>query len=99
MDQSARLRKLLKRPLQTEKAVVMTEVGNTYVFEIPRDANKIEIRRAVETLFEVKVTNVRTVNLPRKKKRMGRFEGFRPGVKKAYVTLAEGQTLELYENV
>ncbi|MBS1262303.1 MAG: 50S ribosomal protein L23 [Calditrichaeota bacterium] len=99
MDESARLRKLLKRPLQTEKAVAMTERGNTYVFEVPKHANKVELRRAVETLFEVKVVQIRTVKLPGKKKRMGRFEGMRPGVKKAYVTLAEGQELELYENV
>jgi large subunit ribosomal protein L23 len=99
VDESARLRKLLKRPLQTEKAVLLTEVSNTYVFEVPHDANKIEIRRAVEQLFEVAVKDVRTVKLPGKKKRMGRYEGYRPGLKKAYVTLEEGQSLELFENV
>jgi len=77
----------------------MTEVANTYVFEVPREANKIEIRRAVEHLFEVKVKDVRTVKLPGKKKRMGRYEGYSPGLKKAYVTLEEGQSLELFENV
>ncbi|GBE29142.1 MAG TPA: 50S ribosomal protein L23 [Bacteroidetes bacterium] len=99
MDETARLRKLLKRPLQTEKAVLLIEKSNTYVFEIPPDANKIEIRRAVEKLFEVTVKDVRTVKLPGKKKRLGRYEGYRAGKKKAYVTLAEGQSLELYENV
>ncbi len=77
----------------------MTEVGNTYVFEVPKDANKIEIRRAIEQLFDVTVKEVRTVRLPGKKKRLGRYEGYRPGLKKAYVTLAEGQSLELFENV
>jgi large subunit ribosomal protein L23 len=97
--ESARLRKLLKRPLMTEKAVRMTERLNTYAFEVPRDANKVEIKRAVETIFEVKVEGVRTTSVRGKLKRMGRFAGYRAARKKAFVTLAEGQKLELFENV
>ncbi len=99
MDESARLRKLLKRPLMTEKVVRLQEEQNTYGFEVPRSANKIEIKRAVETIFEVEVTDVRTVNLQGKLKRLGRFVGRRPSMKKAMVTLKEGQSIELFENV
>lgn len=99
MDESARLRKLLKRPLVTEKVTRLTETQNTYAFEVPRDANKVEIRRAVETIFEVKVDDVRTINVRGKVKRMGRFLGRRSATKKAMVTLKEGHKLELFENV
>lgn len=99
MDESARLRKLLKRPLMTEKVVRMSELQNTYAFEVPRDANKVEIRRAVETIFEVEVKEVRTINVRGKLKRMGRFLGRRAATKKAMVTLKEGHKLELFENV
>ncbi|MBZ0263704.1 50S ribosomal protein L23 [bacterium] len=93
------MRKLLKRPLQTEKVVAMQETSNTYSFEVPRSANKIEIKRAVEGLFEVKVVDVRTVTVHGKLKRMGRFEGRQKSWKKAMVTLQEGDSLDLYENV
>lgn len=99
MDTNARLRKLLKRPLMTEKVVRMTEVLNTYTFEVPCDANKVEIKRAVETIFEVEVNDVRTINVRGKVKRLGRYMGRRPSWKKALVTLKQGQSLELYENV
>lgn len=99
MDRNAELRKLLKRPLQTEKVVRLTETLNAYTFEVPMHANKIEIKRAVEEIFDVKVTNVRTMRFKGKRKRLGRFTGLRPSWKKAIVTLASGQTLELYENV
>jgi len=99
VDESARLRKLLKRPLMTEKVVRMTEERNTYAFEVPRDANKVEIRRAVETLFEVEVLDVRTINVRGKLKRLGRNLGRRAATKKAMVTLKEGHKLELFENV
>jgi large subunit ribosomal protein L23 len=83
----------------TEKAVLLQETRNTYAFEVPRNANKVEIKRAVETIFDVNVTQVRTVNIHGKLKRMGRFEGRRASWKKALVTLKEGQTLDLFENV
>ncbi len=99
MDESTRLRKLLKRPLMTEKAVRLQETENTYAFEVPRGANKIEIKRAIEQIFEVEVLDVRTVNQRGKLKRMGRYVGRRPATKKAMVKLAEGHSLELFENV
>ena len=99
MDESARLRKLLKRPLMTEKVVRMTELQNTYAFEVPLNANKVEIRRAIETIFEVEVDDVRTIRVRGKLKRMGRYLGRRAATKKAMVTLKEGHKLELFENV
>ncbi len=99
MEQSARLRKLLKRPLLSEKVVRLQETENTYAFEVPRAANKVEIRRAIEEIFEVSVKDVRTISMRGKKKRMGRWEGRRASWKKALVTLTKGQTLELFENV
>ncbi|MCB2200116.1 50S ribosomal protein L23 [bacterium] len=83
----------------TEKVVRMTELQNTYAFEVPLSANKVEIRRAVETIFEVKVDDVRTIRVRGKLKRMGRYLGRRAATKKAMVTLKEGHKLELFENV
>lgn len=99
MDESARLRKLLKRPLMTEKSVRLTEQERTYAFEVPREANKVEIKRAIEEIFEVEVESVRTINRRGKLKRMGRFLGRRSATKKALVKLSEGHSLELFENV
>lgn len=99
MDESARLRKLLKRPLITEKSVKLQETVNTFAFEVAREANKVEIKRAIETIFDVKVEGVRIVTMRGKMKRLGRFVGQRSSWKKAFVTLAQGQTLELFENV
>lgn len=83
----------------TEKAVKLVEGENTYAFEVPQDANKVEIKRAIEEIFEVKVESVRTIRTRGKLKRMGRFIGRRAAKKKALVTLTQGQTLELFENV
>ncbi|HTM20020.1 MAG TPA: 50S ribosomal protein L23 [Kofleriaceae bacterium] len=69
------------------------------VFEVARDANKIEIKQAVEKLFNVEVTGVHTMVVRGKVKRMGRSVGRRPGAKKAVVTLAVGQTIEFFEGV
>jgi len=90
-------RQILKRPLLTEKATIAREVGNEYAFEVASDANKIEIKRAIERLFDVKVEKVRTITMMGKMKRMGAHQGRRSGWKKALVTLAEGQTLDIYE--
>jgi large subunit ribosomal protein L23 len=90
-------RDVLKRPLLTEKATIGRETANEYAFEVARSANKIEIKAAVERLFDVKVTKVRTINMGGKVKRMGVHEGRRAAWKKALVTLAEGQTLDIYE--
>jgi large subunit ribosomal protein L23 len=102
---------IIKRPLLTEKGNRMRETGGAafapeaeelrqkLMFEVARDANKIEIREAVKKLFNVQVDDVHTQIVRGKKKRIGRFEGMRPHWKKAIVTLAAGQTIELFEGV
>lgn len=84
-------------PLITEKGTLVNETGNQVVFRVRRDANKDEIRRAVEGFFKVKVLRVRTVNLLGKTRRVGRSLGRRPNWKKAYVTLAEGQRIDFFQ--
>jgi large subunit ribosomal protein L23 len=94
-------RQIILRPLITEKTTFMQELENTVCFEVDRRANKIMVRKAVEELFEVKVTGVHIVN--RKGKpvmRYGRTVNRRPASRKAYVTLAEGsKTLEFFEGI
>ena len=89
-------RDLLIRPVITEKTSVMMQ-DNKYTFKVPLTANKTEIRQAVEKIFNVKVEKVNIVNVRPKKRRVGRYEGFKPSMKKAIVTLAEGQTIEKFE--
>jgi large subunit ribosomal protein L23 len=90
---------LIRRPLITEKATRMKESSNTICFEVARTANKIEVRRAIEKLFGVKVLDVRVANRQGKWKRMGRFVGQRKAWKKAYVRLAPDQKIEFFEGV
>jgi large subunit ribosomal protein L23 len=90
---------LIRRPLITEKSTRLKEGSNTICFEVARTANKIEVRRAVEKLFGVKVLDVRVANRQGKWKRMGRFVGQRKAWKKAYVRLAKDQTIEFFEGV
>ncbi len=91
---------LIRRPVITEKATRLKEVSNTICFEVDREANKIEIARAVTALFGVKVAEVRVANRRGKWKRMGRFVGRRKDWKKAYVTLAPGEKpIEFFEGV
>lgn len=84
------IHQIIKRPLITEKTNLQREAGQTVVFAVARDANKIEIKQAVEQAFKVKVKDVRTMITAGKTKRVGRSIGKRSAVKKAYVTLAEG---------
>jgi large subunit ribosomal protein L23 len=91
--------RVVRRPLITEKATRMKEATNTVCFEVDRDANKIEVRRAVEKLFGVKVLDVRVANREGKWKRMGRFLGQRKAWKKAWVRLAPDQKIEFFEGV
>ena len=84
------LHQIIKRPLITEKSNLQREAGQTVTFEVAKDANKIEIKQAVEQAFKVKVKDVRTMVTAGKHKRVGRQVGQRSAVKKAYVTLAEG---------
>jgi len=92
-------REIIVRPLVTEKATQLKAAGNQYLFQVDRRANKIEVKKAVEEIFNVHVTSVRTIQMAGKKKRMGRFEGKRPDWKKAVVTLKEGETIQLFEGV
>ena len=90
-------RSVVKKLLITEKGTVLREKQNQYHFEVANMANKIDIKRAVETIFSVKVTNVRTMLVRGKAKRMGRFVGHRPNWKKAVVTLQPDQKIELFD--
>jgi large subunit ribosomal protein L23 len=92
-------RSIILRPLVTEKGSLLRERGNTYLFSVVPDANRIEIRQAVQEIFHVKVKNVRTMLVHGKVKRMGMFQGKRPDWKKAIVTLEEGQSIDLFEQV
>jgi large subunit ribosomal protein L23 len=90
---------LIRRPLITEKATRLKEATNTVCFEVAVTANKIEVARAIRTLFGVKVVDVRIANRQGKFKRMGRFVGQRKAWKKAYVRLAPDQKIEFFEGV
>ena len=91
---------IIRRPLITEKSTRLKEASGTICFEVARDANKIEIARAVTALFGVKVADVRVANRRGKWKRMGRFLGRRKDWKKAYVRLAAGEKpIEFFEGV
>ena len=82
---------VLVRPLVTEKGITRKEEERTLCFQVAADANKIQVKQAVEKLFLVKVAEVRTANFEGKLRRRGRFTGYRSDWKKAYVKLVEGQ--------
>lgn len=84
-----RLPDLIRRPIVTEKATMLMEL-NKYTFEVSPKATKPEIKAAIESLFDVKVEAVNTIMPPRKKRRVGRFVGFKSQYKKAIVTIASG---------
>jgi large subunit ribosomal protein L23 len=92
-------RSIVHRALISEKGTRLREGQNGYLFEVSRDANKIEIKHAVESIFSVKVEAVRTLRVHGKPKRMGRYAGHRSDWKKAVVTLKKGQTIPLFEQV
>ncbi len=84
---------IVRHPILSEKGTRLSETENKFVFRVRRQANKIEIKRAVEKLYKVRVRDVNTMNVRGKKKRMGFTMGKRPDWKKAIVTLEEGETL------
>jgi large subunit ribosomal protein L23 len=90
-------RAVIVRPLMTEKSMRLKDDQNTVTFQVAPDANKVEIRRAVETVFNVRVADVRTASYQGKLKRMGRYQGRRPGWKKAIVALRPGHKIEFVE--
>jgi large subunit ribosomal protein L23 len=88
-----KLTDVIRRPLITEKTSILREDGRTLVFHVARDANKVEIKRAIQQLLGAKVDRVRTSLVHGKLKRQGRYAGRRPDWKKAYVTLREGEKM------
>ena len=94
---SREARQIIIRPIMTEKSMQQKEEHNVVTFRVRPDANKVEIRSAVESVFNVKVTSVRTASYEGKLKRMGRHQGRRPDWKKAVVELAPGHKIELVE--
>lgn len=87
---------VIRRPLITEKGLQVKETESTLVFDVAPEASKTEVKQAVEALFKVKVENVRTANVLGKERRRGKFSGFKPDWKKAYVRLKEGEKLPEY---
>jgi large subunit ribosomal protein L23 len=87
---------VIRRPVITEKGLMLKENDRTLCFEVSNRASKTQIREAIERIFKVKVDHVRTMNVPGKERRRGRYTGYRPDWKKAYVTLREGEKMIEY---
>jgi large subunit ribosomal protein L23 len=90
---------IIKGPVITEKGTIQKEANNQLTFEVDRKANRVEIRHAVEKVFNVRVQRVRTMQIKGKVKRVGRTLGKRRDWKKAIVTLAKGENVEFFEGV
>ena len=90
---------IVQRPIVTEKGTALRQDHNQVLFAVDKDANKIEIKRAIETLFNVHVEDVRTMNMNGKVKRFGQHGYKRSNWKKAVVTLKAGESIEFYEGV
>ena len=88
-------RDIILAPVITEKASNVAANGDRIVFKVRKDANKTQIKQAIEKIYNVKVEKVNTLNVRPKKKRVGRYEGTTVGYKKAIITLAEGSNIEL----
>jgi large subunit ribosomal protein L23 len=88
---------IIRLPRITEKGTRLKEKSNVLTFEVKADANKVQVRKAIEGIFKVKVSDVTTVNIPGKRKRMGAREGRRSDWKKAYVTLKPGEKIDMFE--
>ncbi len=92
-------KQVIVRPVVTERSTQLADDRGAYTFIVNKDANKIEIKKAVETLFDVKVKDVRTANYRGKWRRVGQAYGQKAAYKKAVVTLAEGQRIDVYEGI
>lgn len=92
-------RTIIIKPIVTERTTMLKDAENKVAFRVQRDANKIEIKKAVEKIFNIKVKNVHTINYLGKKKRLGRYQGKRSDWKKAIVTLHEGHSIEFLEGI
>lgn len=93
------MHEVILRPLVTEKSTLAREHRRVVSFAVNPRANKHQVKQAVESLFQVQVQAVRTMRMPRKSRRLGRFTGRKPEWKKALVTLHEGQSVEFFEGV
>jgi large subunit ribosomal protein L23 len=89
---------VIRRPVITEKGLTVKETESTLVFEVDPKASKTAVKQAVEALFKVKVDSVRTSNIAGKERRRGKFSGYRPDWKKAYVRLKSGEKMPDYVN-
>jgi large subunit ribosomal protein L23 len=87
---------IIRRPVITEKGLTLKEQDKTLCFEVSSRASKTQIKEAIERIFKVKVDHVRTMNVPGKERRRGRYTGYRPDWKKAYVTLRDGEKMIEY---
>ncbi|MGI6781734.1 MAG: 50S ribosomal protein L23 [Acholeplasmataceae bacterium] len=87
---------IIKEPIITEKSMQLVESNNSYTFVVDKKANKVEIKKAIESIFDVTVVSVRTINVVPKKKRMGQYEGYTSGYKKAIVKLVDGDSIEAF---
>ena len=94
-DNSRNNAQIIKYPIITDKATRLLE-NNQYSFVVDRYSDKIEIKEAIENLFDVKVIKINTCRLPRKKKRVGKYIGWKPQYKKAIISLAEGNVINLF---
>lgn len=87
---------IIKAPIITEQSTKLIESQNRYTFKVDKRANKIEIKKAIETIFKVKILTINTINVLPKHRKVGKHEGFRPAYKKAIVKLAEGQKIDAF---
>lgn len=87
---------IIRKPIITEKSMQLVESNNSYTFEVDRKANKVEIKKAIEAIFNVTVVSVKTINVRPKKKRMGQYEGYTSAYKKAIVKLIDGDSIEAF---
>jgi len=92
-------RDIIIKPIVSEKSMRLMQENNTYSFQVAKKVNKIEIKKAIQEIFNVKVNNVNTMNVRGKKRRLGRNEGKRPDWKKAMVKLDEGDEIEIFEGL
>lgn len=92
-----RIFKILKKPIITEKATLLREKDNKYVFIVDKSATKKQIKEAIEAIYKVNVTDIRTMILPGKLRRMGAHSGYRPDYKKAVVKIQAGQSIQVVE--
>ena len=87
---------IIKGPIITEKSNDLLEKENKYTFKVALDANKVEIKQAIEEIYKVKVVDIATIRVLPKKRRVGKYEGYRSAYKKAICKLADGQKIDAF---